>query len=339
MKISIGIPTKSRYNSLSHTLLSIAMQDLKPFEVIVVDDSENPLDIRTDETYRYILNLFDHFGIKWKVLFGQKRGQHLSHQLVQDTAEGDLIFRVDDDCVLEPDCLRRLSIQFSNEKVGAVAPLVLMPNATFLPKELIANKIANIDQPNIQWFEWKGVNKDSDHLYSCFMYRKGIAKYDTALSQVAHREETIFSHEIHRAGYQLIITAAAKVWHFRQSTGGIRSTQDASLYQKDEQRFQQYLKAWGTNPSDSKLIYLNNGIGDHYAFKNILPLLREKYKNITLAVCFPEVFHDEEGLKLISIAEGELLLGPKTIDHDIYRKMDEWNWKESIVDAFKKLHL
>jgi len=99
--ISVGIPTKNRIDCLSNTLLSIAMQTCPPLEVIIVDDSDNFVDIRSIPQYQYILKLFYEKGIDWKIDFGQKRGQHFSHQHIQDTAKGNLIFRLDDDCVAD----------------------------------------------------------------------------------------------------------------------------------------------------------------------------------------------------------------------------------------------
>jgi len=334
IKITVGIPTKDRYNSLDKTLLSIAFQTLKPVEVIIVDDSPNPVDIREIPHYNYILRLFDDKGIKWKVLFGQKKGQHYSHQLIQEIAEGDWIFRIDDDEVAEPDCLETLSFGLI-DGVGAIAPLVLMPNPEPLPRGL-TNSIEDFDKPNIQWFRWKGA-KVVDHLYSCFIYRKGLVDYELSLSPVCHREETIFSHKLKRAGHEIFVNADATVWHFREEKGGIRSYHDHSLWDHDEKIFRGLLNLWGVTSNEKKFVVLDNGLGDHYAFKNILKELKNKYRKIVIACCFPDVFHDESGLELISIAEAKLIFG--NIDtFNIYKFMEDNKWSKSITEAFKALY-
>lgn len=334
MDITVGIATKNRYDCLSHCLLSIALQTLKPLEVIIVDDNDNPIDIREIPVYSYCLRLFDDKGIKWKILFGEKKGQHICHQMVQEAAEGDLIFRIDDDEIAEPETLRKLHSEMK-DGVGAVAPSVLAPNPQELPLSL-KNIIKNLTLPNTQWFKGEGV-REAEHLYSCFLYRKGIIKYDTTLSTVAHREETIFSHSIYRAGYKLLVNHNAKVWHWRQETGGIRTFRDPILWEHDEKIFQGYLKLWGVDKNE-KMIILDNGLGDHYAFKHILPELKEKYKNIKIACCFPAVFHDDEDLQLISIAEAKLMFG--NIDtYSIYKFMTDKNWTSSLTEAFRALYL
>src|SRR5678815_3740705 len=82
--ITVGIPTKNRYECLDKTLLSIALQTYKPKKVIIVDDSDNPVDVRGISHYRYILDLLLEKGIDWDYRFGLKKGQHFSHQYVQE---------------------------------------------------------------------------------------------------------------------------------------------------------------------------------------------------------------------------------------------------------------
>lgn len=103
--------------------------------------------------------------------------------------------------------------------------------------------------------------------------------------------------------------------------------------------FQDILRGWNVEKNtDSKFIILDNGIGDHYAFKNILPDLKNRHKHITIACCFPEIFFDETGLELISIQQAKDMF--KNIDeYNIYKKMIDWNWKQPLTDAFRKLYL
>lgn len=343
--VTVGIPTKNRYESLALTLTSIAMQTHPPVEVIIVDDSDEPKDLRTLEGFHYLFALMHSKGINVKVKFGLKKGQHFSHQIVQDEAMGELVFRIDDDEIAEPDVIRRLVGTFSrlskNQTVGAVAPAVLIP----IPEPLrpgLRNTIKGIDtKPNAQWQKGTGVT-EHEHLYSCFLYRKGIVSFDTTLSTVAHREETIFTHSLFKKGYKLFVDHDAEVHHFRANGGGIRTFQHSpQLWESDEQIFRNYLNVWGY-ADDRKIVVLDNGLGDHYAFLNILPELREKNKGkeIVIAACFEGVFQDEPDVKLISIAQAKVLFG--NIDpYNVYRFMESNNWTDgrTLVDAYRALYL
>ena len=84
------------------------------------------------------------------------------------------------------------------------------------------------------------------------------------------------------------------------------------------------MESWGY-----KLINLNSGIGDHYAFLNILPELKKKWKQLIIGACYPEVFKDHPDITLIDIAQSE-----PVNNENIYQWMKENNWNKSIVDAY-----
>jgi glycosyltransferase involved in cell wall biosynthesis len=330
--ITVAIPTKNRYyDTLPLTLMSVALQTLRPDEVIIGDDSNNPLDIRTIPVYQHILHVFEEKGIKWRVIFGQQRGQHHLHEQIQQLAQ-EWVWRIDDDEIAEPSCLALL-VDEIRKGIGAVGGLVLTaPVSHETPKDFNLIEQVTVAQ-NCQWVDgWKGV-REVEHLYSSFIYKKGIAHFNLALSPVAHREETMFSHEIHRAGYKLLASSAARTWHFRNPSGGIRTQSDASLWENDEKIFRLKMKEWGVNSASSKLVVLDSGIGDHIVFKKYLPELKKRYDEVVIACCYPFVF---EGEKTMSIADAKQLT---PIDHyNVYRFMIEKNWKEDMLSAYKAMY-
>ena len=86
------------------------------------------------------------------------------------------------------------------------------------------------------------------------------------------------------------------------------------------------------------MVVLNNGLGDHYAFKHILPELIEKYgkDNITIAVCYREVFKEYD-IKLISIAEAQQL---GDLDkYNVYKYMWDKQYSKSIVEAYREMYI
>lgn len=331
-RITVGIPTKDRYDSLALTIQSIINQTLTPGEIIIVDDSRTAVDMRQIPIFTYLFHVMSSKGIGWKVLYGKKKGPHRCHELIQGQAKYDYIFRIDDDEVAEPRVLELLMSEMT-DGVGAVAPAVIIPPGNTLPPKLPPNPICNLGLPNYQWFHSDKL-VEAEHLYSCFLYRKGIADFSRELSPAGHREETMFSHSIFKKGYKLIINPKAIVWHYRASTGGIRDVQE-SYYKADEEVFQTFLT--GTSPKE-KVIVLDNGIGDHMAFKSLIPRLKEKYEKLTLAVCFPDLFFDVSDVELISIADAITRFGD--IDKfNVYGFMTEKNWKGTLTEAFERMYL
>jgi hypothetical protein len=199
---------------------------------------------------------------------------------------------------------------------------------------------------NVQWaFHPKADAIEVDHLYSTFIYKKEAAKhsYCEELSPAGHREETIFSHEIKRAGWKLLVNPSALTWHVRQSAGGIRAYSDKpKFWDADEKVFDRKLKAWQILPNaeTKKIIVLDNGMGDHIIFKTILPDVRKKHagKQIVLATCYPELFEDEKDIQQISIYEARMLFHDDISQFDVYRYCEEHQWKKPLAEAFKAMY-
>jgi len=108
------------------------------------------------------------------------------------------------------------------------------------------------------------------------------------------------------------------------------------MWEHDEKISARKLSEWGVKPRNIKLCVLDSGLGDHLCFKAILPELKAKYKDLILAVCYPEVFKDD-GVELISIAEAGMLGDHSELN--IYKKMWDWGWKDSLENAYRRMYL
>ena len=247
---------------------------------------------------------------------------------------------MDDDNVAEPDVLEKL-LGNMKEGVGAVGGVVLFPDKPVFPGNIASSMIEDyLLKPNKQWSSFNGL-AEVDHLYNTFLYRTEAAKvkgYCLDLSPVGHREETIFTYEMKRAGWKILIDPTAITWHLRCGTGGIRSYSESELWHHDEILFRKKVtEEWGIKPINYKLFVLNNGLGDHLIFKSILPKLQEKYKDnkFLLGCCYPEVFADS-GIELMSIRDATFLCDIEK--YSIYRFMIEQNWKKHISEAYEALY-
>ena len=254
-----------------------------------------------------------------------KKGQHYNHQHA-NLSGFEWVWRIDDDCVPEPNVLEELldwaDSLFSNDDIGAVGGAILTP--PFNPTPINAtSKIENIDkEPNIQWSYIEQVN-EVDHLHCSFLYRAGIHDFNLGLSRVAHREETLFTYGLKQKGYKILVVPNANTWHLKNKEGGIRAEKNNQLYEHDEQIFRNILGL-----EDSTIVVLDCGLGDHIVFKHVLPDI----KNPVVFTCYPDVVPGR------SIAEAQQMLGDIG-SYNVYQKMDEWNWKGSLEDAFRKMYI
>lgn len=315
-----SISTCNRYRTtLPLALTSVVNQTRVPDQLIVFDDSDPAEDLRSDPLYNSLFKMMDSKGISWEWIWAGKKGQHHNHQSANRRAR-EWVWRVDDDNIAEPNVLETL-LKYVSPSVGAVATSCLTPHWDQTTRSA-TGLITRIDQePNLQWGRIQQAQR-VEHLHCSFLYRARVADYNLALSRVAHREETLFSWQLHQKGYQLWVVPDAVTWHLKSDTGGIRSEHQTELYARDNQLFENYLKY-----KDQTVVVLDSGMGDHVVFSKVLP----KLKDPVVFSCYPDLVPGH------SIAEAYNLFGDLG-QWNIYQKMDQWQWKGSLQSAFEKLY-
>lgn len=339
--VTAYISTKGRYDTtLPLAISSIATQTVSPKKFILFEDGP-PVDIRQNSMYSHILHILNDKGIEWEVVFGKQQGQVHNHQLAIDKCKTEWLWRVDDDNIAESNVLENL-LNSADEKTGAVAGLVLDPTQIQLSSIEFTNKIETIyTQNNVQWLKHERTDIfEAEHLYSSFIYRRKASShgYCTNLSPVGHREETIFSYEMFRSGWKLLINPNVITWHLREPTGGIRTYTDSAYWNSDEDIFTKKMQSWKTPfPGSPYHVVLDSGLGDHFLFSSLIPQLKKKHgDNLVIACCYPDVFQ-ESGVKLISIQSAKDKLND--IDkYNIYRYCGERHWRKPLIEAYKEMY-
>lgn len=320
-KILCSVATFGRYfTTLPLVLNAIINQTRLPDKLVIFDDNQEPKDMRQEFIYKHFFEMLNIKGVQWEWLFAGKKGQHHIHQAA-NTMKYDWVWRVDDDAIPEHNVLENLSKHIA-DNVGAIGGAILTPPLLF-ENTKPTGLLENIDiEPSVQWKNIQQL-QNVEHLHCSFLYRAGIHDYNLGLSRVAHREETLFSYGLHKKGYKLLAVPNAITWHMKNPTGGIRDVQKQEMFEHDEQIFKNTI-----NYQDKTVVVLNNGMGDHIVFNKILP----EIKNPVIFGCYPEI------IPCRSIAEAQTLFGD--LDQwNIYKKMAEWNWTESLEKAYRKLYL
>lgn len=118
-KVSVIIPTKNRCESLKKCLDSLAKQDYKNFEVVIVDGDS------IDGTKK----LAEEYSNKLNITFTIQRGGLVSQENKGwKIADGDIIIRTDDDVIASPTWLREIANTFNfSDKVGGVTGPTIIP--------------------------------------------------------------------------------------------------------------------------------------------------------------------------------------------------------------------
>jgi len=323
-KVLCSVATRGRYFTTLPLVLNAIINQTRPVDKLVVfDDNDEPQDMRSEMIYQYFFQMLDAKGIAWEWQYADKKGQHHIHQRA-NLMGYDWVWRVDDDAIPEPNVLEQLYYYANgvDNNVGAVGGSVLTP--PYMPDvSKVTGLIDNInDEPNVQWGKIERV-KQVEHLHCTFLYRAGVYDFNLGLSRVAHREETLFTYGLKQKGYEILVVPNAITWHMKNPEGGIRTETKEEMFHHDEQIFKNMLAY-----RDKTIVVLNCGLGDHLVFSHVLPSI----PNAEVFTCYPEVVPGK------SIAEAQHLFGD--IDYwNVYKKMDQWKWKDSLENAYRKLYL
>jgi hypothetical protein len=89
--------------------------------------------------------------------------------------------------------------------------------------------------------------KKVEHLYSNYLFKKSlVSNYPLDFSPASHREDTVFSYEIFRKGYDLLVDPNAIIWHLHSDGGNRIYSKEKN--KKNDELFVQKLILWGIVP-------------------------------------------------------------------------------------------
>lgn len=264
-RVLVDIPTKDRQESLLRLLGTLKGQTFKAFDIIIMDDSKNDNTVYSDE-YKKVVEELQAMQIRTYLVKGSGQNQafahnrHLEHALKHGYS---LVFRVDDDIVLEPDHIKILFDAFVEDEkceYAAMGGIILEPHKAKEELQIHPDwykmvEFAGTMNPCVPYAQtylypdhlyWRN---DIQHLYSSYMFRPElldkVGGFPGALSKVAFREETLPIYELYLQGYKLKVLTKALGYHYHEGTGGCRSveyTDPYSMYNADETKFRQRLE-------------------------------------------------------------------------------------------------
>jgi GT2 family glycosyltransferase len=210
--ITVIIPTFSRPKQLSDCLGALMLSDYprERFKIVVVDD-DSPMELDPIvEVYRSRVDL---------TLVKQKHGGPAAARNVGATiARSEFIAFTDDDCVPEPDWLRKLALSLRatpNAAVGGFTINSLTDNPYSEATQLIVNHLYryfNADPLNAHFFASNNLGAPTDHF-------RALGGFD-ARYRWAAAEDRDFCDRWLRSGRGMICDLSAVVRHVHNLTLG-----------------------------------------------------------------------------------------------------------------------
>ena len=230
VKVSVAIPTYNRKEKLRRLLNSLKESTFKDFEVIVVDDAS------TDGTEVMIKNEFPYVKyIKHEkpTLVAKSRNDAI------EASEGDYIFFVDDDNVVERDTIEKLLNYIEkHEEIGTIAPVtcyysspdkVMYAGAVF--SKFMRRTISLYSGFPCKSLEGKVI--EVDVFANSYMFRKEAIKKAGLIPWRRipwNGEDGYLQYKIKKLGYKNVTLGSARVYHDVDIKEGVRRYNEMRLY-------------------------------------------------------------------------------------------------------------
>ena len=215
-------------------------------EIIVVDDAS------TDGTYKEVRKKFPEVKIirnEKEVLLAKSRNIGI------ESSKGKYVFLIDDDNIVDRDCIQYLvKVMESDSKIGVAGPLMLYYsnpmkiwcaggklNIFLRPYHFLKGKyITEINLPDII--------ENIDYFPNAYMVRKEICeKVQHDNIDFPHNwEEQDFCIRVKRLGYKIVTVTSAKVWHDIDYDGYITRLGVFKTYDQAKSRII-FLKKYGNS--------------------------------------------------------------------------------------------
>jgi glycosyltransferase involved in cell wall biosynthesis len=248
--ISVIIPTLNRYKYLKDVFLDLLNQDYKNFEVIVVDQTDDP-----DKSF------YNNFKLNQKIIFQQGKGQWLARNEAIRMAKGDFLLFYDDDS--------RVASNWISEHIKAL---------DYFQADISAgvsfSKIGGEIPRNYSFFRWADQFDSGNALVKREVFKK-IGLFDRQFDKMRMGDGE-FGLRAYLNGFKSISHPHASRLHLKVDSGGLRQMGSWDAFRTKQ--------LFSPKPIPSVLYYYRTYFPGSYVnnalFLGVLPsLVPYKFKN------------------------------------------------------------
>ena len=208
MKYSIIVPVFNRPDEVDELLESLCHQEVKDFEVVIVEDgSKKPCKDVCDK-YAGILDL--HYYFK------ENSGPGQSRNYGAERAKGDWLIVLDSDVVLPAGYLRAVDERLISHIDAFGGPDASHPSFTPVQKAISYSMTSFFTTGGIRGGKGKKLDKFFPRSYNMGI-RREVYQELGGFSKMRFGEDIDFSYRIVEAGYKTALIPEAWVWHKRRT--------------------------------------------------------------------------------------------------------------------------
>jgi len=213
--VSVIIPTFNRKYMLTRCVNSVFVSSYKNLEIIIADDAS------TDGTEEIVLKKFSKFKNVYYLRNDKELLLSATINKALRIAKGKYIFILDDDNVIDKNCISELVLSFNKYKeVGIVGPLALYYSKkdTIMHAGVVRSKFMRRAIYPFANEKWKGQIKEGQEVEdfaNAFMFKREllskVGMWDLLVPFMG--EDGDFEARVRKVGYKIIINPKAIVYH------------------------------------------------------------------------------------------------------------------------------
>lgn len=218
MQISVIIPTRNRLDYINNLISDLLNQDILGIEIIVVDQSQNPTEIKN-----------------CKHIILDSTGPCISRNIGVKNAKGDILVFLDDDARIESNFIKEITNPIINDNFHAVAGA----NCNVEGEYLTMNENF-FSSNNDNFIKVLTKNPNSSNSRICMSFPgccsailkevfDDIGGFDERFDPTGAGEDRDIALKLFNKGYSTYYNAKAKLFHIGASTGGSRDVGSRTL--------------------------------------------------------------------------------------------------------------
>ncbi|GAA3571780.1 glycosyltransferase family 2 protein [Snuella lapsa] len=218
MLISIIIPTRNRFEHVSLLLADILNQDISNYEIIVVDQSDDPKPLA-----------------HCKHIVTDTLGPCVSRNIGAKHSEGGILVFLDDDARIEANFLREITHPIVHDRFDVVAGAICDPTGAYKPKGNSFLKTKNANFIKVMTSNPEGAISRITLAFpaGCSAMLKtvfnAVGGFEESFDPTGAGEDRDMALKLYQHGYAIWYNANAKLLHATAPTGGSREVGSRSV--------------------------------------------------------------------------------------------------------------
>jgi len=210
--VSVVIPTYRRGETLCQTMAMALAQDYPDFEVIVVDQTPNPLE--------KVRAFIEAAGARLRYMRRQVPNLPAARNAGVRIARGEIIVFIDDDVIVDPGYIASHVVRYRDPALGGVTGITLAPGEEY-EEEMLKRRLRKIGMKErlvdgcFKTYSIEGCN--------CSFRKEAIIRagmFDERFTGTAWGEDTDLALRVQHLGYLLVLDPKVRLVHLAMKAGG-----------------------------------------------------------------------------------------------------------------------